>query len=198
MPSREASLRNLDKAKRNWRAPRPLRCRIESLVIRRLVWQWHHDRGPRKWSARAVARALRVSHTYVQNLVREFLENPERMLGEFRATPGAATVDTFERAQRETHRDRERGYVRSQNPWRTASVDINGTTIQLRVPTKAGIRQAHGFDRGNLPGWASGRPCYSPENPCDPLVAVRFAAQQRHYPQRLRISRGWRPRMRHH
>jgi hypothetical protein len=107
MPSREASLRNLEKAKRNWRAPRPLRCRIESLVIRRLVWQWHHDRSPRKWPARAVARALGVSHTYVQKLVREFVENPNRILTELRASPGVATVDTFERAQRETHRDRE-------------------------------------------------------------------------------------------
>jgi hypothetical protein len=121
MPSREASLRNLESAKRNWRAPRPLRCRIESLVIRRLVWQWHHDCGPRKWSARAVARALGVSHTYVQKLVREFVENPDRILREFRASAGVATVDTFERAQRETHRDKERGYVRSLNPWRTFS-----------------------------------------------------------------------------
>src|SRR5215472_6401912 len=43
MPSREASLRNLERAKRNWRAPKPLRCNSESRVIRRLVWQWHHD-----------------------------------------------------------------------------------------------------------------------------------------------------------
>src|SRR5215469_13963457 len=157
MPSREASLRNLEKAKRNWRAPKPLRCSIESRVIRRLVWQWHHDSSPRKWSARAVARTLGVSHTYVQKLVREFVENPERILRELRTSPGVATVDTFERAQRETLRDKERGYIRGLNPWRTVSVEINGTTIQLRAPTKAGIRQAQGFDRGDLPGWASGR-----------------------------------------
>jgi hypothetical protein len=197
MPSLEASLRNLERAKQNWRAPRPLRCRIESLVIRRLVWQWHHDRGPRKWSARAVAPALGVSHTYIQKLVREFVENPDRILRELRTSPGVATVDTFERAQRETHRDKERGYIRSLNPWRMARVDVNGTTIQLRVPTKTGIRQAQGFDRGDLPGWASGRPCYSSETPCDPFVAVRLAAQQLHQPQRLRLSRRWRPGMHH-
>src|SRR5215472_18926197 len=84
MPSREASLRNLEKAKRNWRAPKPLRCNSESCVIRRLVWQWHHDRSPRKWSARAVARALGASHTYVQKLVREFVEQPDRILRELR------------------------------------------------------------------------------------------------------------------
>src|SRR5215472_16353563 len=184
MPSREASLRNLEKAKRNWRAPKPLRCNSESRVIRRLVWQWHHDRSPRKWSARAVARVLGVSHTYVQKLVREFAGNPDRILKEPCASPGVATVDTFERAQRETLRDKERGYVRSLNPWRTASVEINGTTFQLRVPTNAGIRQARGFDHGDLPGWARGRPCYSAENPCDPFVAVHFAAQQLHHPQR--------------
>jgi len=194
MPSREASLRNLEKAKRNWRAPRPLRCNCESRVIRRLVWQWHRDRSPRKWSARAVARTLGVSHTYVQKLVREFDGNPDRIRRELRAAPGVARVDTFERAQRETHRDKEKGYVRSLNPWRTASVEVNGTTMRLRVPTRAGIRQAQGFDRADLPGWASGRPCYSTENPCDPLVAVRFAAQQLHHPQRMRVSRRWRLR----
>src|SRR5215472_4467764 len=189
MPSREASLRNLEKAKRNWRAPKPLRCSIESRVIRRLVWQWHHDRGRRKWSARAVARTLGVSHTYVQKLVREFVGNPDRILRELRTSPGVATVDTFERAQRETRREKESGYVRSLIPWRMASVEINGTRIHFRVPTKAGIRQAQRFDRSDLPGWASGRVCYSPENSCDPLVAVRFAALQLHYPQSLRISR---------
>jgi len=152
MPSSEASLRNLERAKRNWRAPRPLRCSSESRVIRRLVWQSHDDRSPRKWSARAVARTLGVSHTYVQILLREFDGNPDRILRELRASPRVAKVDTFERAQRETQRDKESGYLRSLNPWRTASVEINGTTTRLRVPTKAGICQAQGFDRGNLAG----------------------------------------------
>ena len=84
-----------------------------------------------------VALTLGVSHTYVQKIVREFVGNPDRILRELRASPGVAKVDTFERAQRETHRDKESGYLRSLNPWRTASVEINGTTIRLRVPTKA-------------------------------------------------------------
>jgi hypothetical protein len=39
--------------------------------------------------------------------------------------------------------------------------------------------------QGDLPGWASVRPCHSPENPCDPLVVVHFAAQQPHHPARI-------------
>lgn len=46
-------------------------------MIRRLVWQWLSYPGP-KWSARAVGRRLGVSHTYIQKLVREFAEDPNK------------------------------------------------------------------------------------------------------------------------
>lgn len=57
-------------------------------MIRRLVWQWLNYCGP-KWSARAVARQLGVSHTYIQKLARYFAGDPsaaERMARSFIAT----------------------------------------------------------------------------------------------------------------
>lgn len=75
MPSRAASLRNLEKAQVNWRAPRPWRCAWESILIKRLAWQWKIGAGPR-CSLRGLARRLGVSQTYVQKLMRKFAANP--------------------------------------------------------------------------------------------------------------------------
>ena len=110
MPSVEASLQNLEKAKANWRRPRPFRSAQESRVIRRLVWQWLNYCGP-KWSARAVGRRLGVSHTYIQRLVREFaddLNDAQRMA----AGSSATTFDELRRAQQETQRQKDLGRVR--------------------------------------------------------------------------------------
>jgi hypothetical protein len=94
MPSPESSRWNLEKAKANWRRPRPWRREQERRTIRCLVWQWFIYRGPGKWSARAVGRRLGVSHTYVQKLVREFARDPAKMLREERER--AFDVATFE------------------------------------------------------------------------------------------------------
>jgi hypothetical protein len=109
MPSLQASRRNLEKAKANWRSPRRFRSAQESWVIRRLVWQWlnypHH-----KWSARAVGRRLGVSHTYIQKLVREFLEDPRE--AKRMAQSSIATFDELSRAQEETQQQKDRGRLR--------------------------------------------------------------------------------------
>jgi hypothetical protein len=79
VPSRESSLRNLAIARTKWRPPRAWRSLQETRVIKRLVYQWSNTREPGKWSGRAVARWLRVSHTYIQKLVREFAQNPSEI-----------------------------------------------------------------------------------------------------------------------
>jgi|SRR5271166_845386 len=109
MPSLEASLRNLEKAKANWRRPRRFRSARESWVIQRLVWQWHSYSGP-KWSGRALGRRLGVSHAYVQKLVREFTEDPGKI--ERRVQSSVTTFDELSRAQEETQQQQERGYLR--------------------------------------------------------------------------------------
>src|ERR1039458_8163109 len=78
MPSRESSLRNLAKARMRWRAPRPWRSSQESNMIRRYVFQWLTCHGSRP-SGRSWARALGVSHTWLQKLAREFKADPRKM-----------------------------------------------------------------------------------------------------------------------
>ena len=75
MPSYESSMRNLAKAKARWRPPRPWRSVEESRIIRRLVYLWFTSRD-RRPSARAWARALGISHTWMQKLVRQFRADP--------------------------------------------------------------------------------------------------------------------------
>lgn len=112
MPSRESSLRNLEKARACWRPPRPWRSRQETRVIRRLVWQWFTFRGSGKWSGRAVGRRLGVSHTYIQKLVREFAIDPSRVQRQQR-TYGEATLEQLSCAQERTRKQRARGHLRN-------------------------------------------------------------------------------------
>src|SRR5215471_12371904 len=58
-------------------AARAWRSAQETGAINRVVWQqWFSYGGPRKLSARGVARWLGLSHTYVRQLVRSFTTNP--------------------------------------------------------------------------------------------------------------------------
>lgn len=167
MPSREASLRNLEKARACWRRPRPWRSERETRVIRRLVWQWLNDRSAGKWPARAVARRLGVSHTYVQNLVREFAENPGGIQGERRCF-GSATFEQLDRAQAETRQDKERGRLRSPRRWKRAEFKIGDQVERRWVLTNAEKRrqaaEASGpllvmadiFRFRHVPAWAGG------------------------------------------
>ncbi len=136
MPSREASLRNLEKARAKRRPPRPWRSRQETRVIKQLVWQWLNSGEPGKWSGRAVARWLDVSHTYIQKLVRKFQTDPDRMR-RVEAGSGRASCDQLNLARQHTLQARERGYLRQPIRWRV--VEFVG--MRVVVPTKAEERR---------------------------------------------------------
>jgi len=206
MPSREASLRNLERARAAWsHPPRPWRSYKESRVIEQLVWQWFNDCAPRKWSERAVARWLGVSHTYVQKLVRKFKADPDR-IRRIQASLGPATFEKAERAREFTRRDRERGDLRGPIRWKLVRFKLQGQEMKAVVPTESQMRrraaEANGcalgpalVPLGDLPLWARGMPYYSPQNPCDPLIAVKhaMAASKTRQQWPVRFGRRWRP-----
>ena len=134
MPSREASLRNLARAKANWRRPRPWRSRAESRLIRLVTWQWHLGHGP--WcSGRALARWLGVSHTYIQKLKRVLSSRESDFLREV-AYSGPPTVEGLRRAREESRQQRERGLLRRQRRWKTVEYRIGNTVVRGVVPTE--------------------------------------------------------------
>jgi hypothetical protein len=111
MPSYESSMQNLEKAQANWRAPRPWRSSQEAQMIRRFVFQWFtcHDRS--RPSGRAWARALGVSHTWLQKLVREFAADPSKMW-RLQAAKGDPRFAELSRGKDCTEQMRERGELR--------------------------------------------------------------------------------------
>lgn len=111
MPSPESSRRNLQKANACRRFPLPWRSTQETRVIKLLVWQWFNCREPRKWSARAVARWLGVSHTYIQKLIRSFTTDPSEMQRET-CLYDPTSFDHLMRAHEETRKEKERGWLR--------------------------------------------------------------------------------------
>jgi hypothetical protein len=120
MPSRESSMRNLAKARAKMRPPRPWRCKDEARMIRRFVFQWFTCRGT-KPSGRAWARALGISHTWLQKLVRRFRGDPSEMYREVRLR-GDPVFAQLTRAQECTRRMRERGELHSSSQkWRNGS-----------------------------------------------------------------------------
>jgi hypothetical protein len=134
VPSRESSLRNLEKARKNGRPPRPWRSRAESRAIRMIVWNWHLGHGPR-CSGRALARWLGVSHTYMQKLTQTLSRDENDFL---RKVPyfGLPTVEGLRRAREESRQQRERGLLRTQPRWKWVEIDIGGRIVRDRVPTK--------------------------------------------------------------
>jgi hypothetical protein len=203
MPSPETSRENLQKAKAAGKPPRPWRSDQESRVIRRLVWQWFMYRGPDKWSGRAVARCLGVSHTWIQKLVREFVTDPSKVLrqlgpvvrgygmasisanGHLQLPYGRnpATFEQLRQAQEQTQRMRERGWLRSPRRWKTVKVKIGDNVTWATVPTKASENASaadNGFPRDALT-WAS------PVWPTGPVIPRRFP--------RIPHRRRWRPGM---
>lgn len=204
MPSREASLRNLEKARAAWsHPPRPWRSFKESCVIERLVWQWFSAGEMCQWSERAVARWLGVSHTYIQKLVRKFQANPERM----RSTQAAFGPTTFEhlnRAREFTRRDKERGHLRLPRRWRLATFQVLSNTVQAVVPTKAEEQrraaEAQGRPLGpayvpfnELPLWARGICREFAGTSWDSGAALERAMRERTRQRPIRFGRHRRP-----
>jgi transposase len=160
---REVALRNLAKARASprWHPPRPWRSAEETRVIKRLVWQWFNYRGPGKWSARALARWLGVTHTYVNMLAREFA--PRLALGavtrstSLRVTVseaesvsvsrtaadpgrpprsgayGGADFEQLRRAQQRTERMRARGELRQPRFWKVVEVAVGDNVEKFVV-----------------------------------------------------------------
>jgi hypothetical protein len=110
MPSYESSMRNLARARAMGRPPRPWRSSQEARMIRRFVFQWFTARGS-KPSGRAYARALRISHAWLQKLVREFTADPNKMW-RLQATNGDPRYTDLSRAQEYSRQMRERGELR--------------------------------------------------------------------------------------
>jgi hypothetical protein len=207
VPSREASLTNLAKARAAWsHPPRPWRSAHESRVIKRLVWQWFNSQEPRnrKWSGRAVAKWLGVTHTYIQKLAQQFTADPTEMQREA-LCHNAATFEHLNRAREETRKEKERGWLRPPRRWKVAEFEVGGVVARVVVPTKAEERRQAAEVSGRplgpvyipfheLPLWARGLPYYSAESPCDPLAAVNHAMLQCRESRRVSVRR-WRPGM---
>ena len=111
MPSYESSVRNLAKARSRWRPPRPWRSSDESRMIRRYAFQWFTSRG-NKPSGRAWARALGVSHTWLQKLVKEFTADPSPMW-RLQRVNGDPSFTELSCAREYSQQMRERGELRS-------------------------------------------------------------------------------------
>jgi hypothetical protein len=112
----DASMQNLRKARASERYhfPRPWRSKEEGLMIRRFALQWYTCRDRNKPSGRAWARALSISHTWLQKLVREFVANPDtvRRL----QAHGDPRSEQLNRAQEYTRRMAQRRELRPTAP----------------------------------------------------------------------------------
>lgn len=134
MPSREASLRNLEKARANWRRPRLWRSCAERRQIRMFTWQWLLGHGP--WcSGRALAGWLGVSHTYIQKLSRTLSRDENEFLRQV-SYYGVPSTDALRRAREESRQERERDLLRRQPPWKKVEYKIGDTVLRDFVPTK--------------------------------------------------------------
>jgi len=110
----DASMRNLARARAKWRPPRPWRSDREAQMVRRFALQWFTCRDSSRPSGRAWARALNVSHTWVQKLARRFVEDSSEIRRLVSAGDPKATE--LARAQEETRQMRERGELRRKVP----------------------------------------------------------------------------------
>lgn len=80
-------------------------------MVRRFVFQWFTCRDRNKPSGREWAKALGISHTWLQKLVREFQADPAGAQREM-LRHGDPTLEQLNRAQEYTRRMRERGELR--------------------------------------------------------------------------------------
>lgn len=111
MPSYESSMQNLVKARAKYRPPRPWRSDGEGQMIRRFVFWWLTCRDASRPSARAWAKQLGISHTWLQKLVREFQADPSEMRG-LQARKGDPKFADLARFREYTEQMRERNELR--------------------------------------------------------------------------------------
>ncbi len=112
----DASIQNLRKAcarrKELGAYPRPWRSKEEGLMIRRQVLLWFTCVDQNRPSGRAWARALGVSHTWLQKVVREFKTDPGEIC-RLKAY-GDPKPEQLSRALEYTRQMKERGQLRLQ------------------------------------------------------------------------------------
>jgi hypothetical protein len=108
----DASMRNLAKARASarWHPPRPWRSKEEGLMVRRFVLLWFTCRDRSRPSGRAWARELRVSHTWLQKVVKELRADPSKMR-ELQAY-GDPRLAELDRAKKYSKEMKERGELR--------------------------------------------------------------------------------------
>lgn len=134
MPSREASLRNLKKARAHWKRPRPWRSYAEQRQIRMITWHWLLGHGP--WcSGRALAEWLGVSHTHVQKLSRTLPRDESAFLRDVECY-GVPSTDALKRAREESRRERDWGLLRTQPRWKWVEFKLGQSTARDCVATK--------------------------------------------------------------
>src|SRR5882724_8172027 len=107
----DASMRNFAKARARWRPPRPWRSNEEAQLIKRFVFQWFTCRDRSRPSGRAWARALSISHTWLQKLVRQFTADPSEMW-RLQAMAGDPRSAELMRAKESSQEMRARGELR--------------------------------------------------------------------------------------
>jgi hypothetical protein len=193
MPSREASLENLEKARANRRQPRPWRCSAERRLIRMFAWQWLLGHGP--WcSGRKLAQWLGVSHTYIQKLSRTLSRDESDFLREVRCY-GGPSREALRRAREESRRERERGLLRTQPRFKWAQFKVGDNVVRAPVPTtpNAAARVAQNPTLPDPPGSPQneGRLDYNAIH----MWNLKVNAAREWRPVRFR--RRWRPGMRH-
>jgi hypothetical protein len=120
MPSYQASVRNLATARAADRWPRPWRSNEEAHTIRRFVFRWFTCDDHRRPSGRAWARALGVSHTWVQKLMRRFQTDPTEMQREAQER-GHPTLAQLRAAREHSRQMQDRSELRRNAPDRVAS-----------------------------------------------------------------------------
>lgn len=81
-------------------------------MVRRFAFQWFTCRDSTRPSGRAWARALGVSHTWLQKLVQEFTQDPREMWRQ-QAAEGDPQFAKLSRAQEYTRQMKERGELQS-------------------------------------------------------------------------------------
>jgi hypothetical protein len=108
----DASMQNLLKARASerWHPPRPWRSKEEGCMVRRYVLWWFNCRDRSRPSGRSWAKQLGISHTWLQNLVREFRKDPSKMRR--LQAYGDPTLAQLSRAKEYTRQMRERGQLR--------------------------------------------------------------------------------------
>jgi len=77
-----------------------------------------------------------------------------------------ASFELLNRAQEETRKQKERGWLRPPRRWKWAEVKIGDQVVRTVVQTQANACKLRVPQ--DIPIWATGLTYYSTENACDP------------------------------